>query len=66
VRALADGLDVPIGAVLEGGYDLEALSSSVVATLQTLGAEAVDDPRPVERDALVEAAAATVGRYWAL
>jgi acetoin utilization deacetylase AcuC-like enzyme len=66
VRALADALDVPIGAVLEGGYDLEGLSSSVVATLETLGADDSGAPRSVERDALVEAAASTVGRYWNL
>src|SRR3954449_10851642 len=34
VRAVADELGVPVGAVLEGGYDLAALASSVVATME--------------------------------
>jgi acetoin utilization deacetylase AcuC-like enzyme len=41
MRALADELGVPLGVVLEGGYDLEALAESFVATLLVVGA---DDP----------------------
>ena len=64
VRALGDELDVPIGVVLEGGYDLDALSGSVAATMEAL----VDggDPRTVDRDRLAETAAGTLGRYWEL
>ncbi|MDQ2896964.1 MAG: histone deacetylase, partial [Actinomycetota bacterium] len=36
VRDLARRLDVPVGAVLEGGYDLEALATSAVATIAAL------------------------------
>ncbi len=39
VRALADALDVPVGVVLEGGYDLGALSRGLIALLEVLGAE---------------------------
>jgi acetoin utilization deacetylase AcuC-like enzyme len=39
MRALADDLGVPLGIVLEGGYDLGALARSVVITLETVGAE---------------------------
>jgi acetoin utilization deacetylase AcuC-like enzyme len=39
VRALADGLDVPVGVMLEGGYDLGALSRGLIATLEVLAAE---------------------------
>jgi acetoin utilization deacetylase AcuC-like enzyme len=39
VRAIADELGVGLGIVLEGGYDLDALSRSVVATLAVAGAE---------------------------
>ena len=39
VRALADELGVPVGVVLEGGYDLGALARGLVATLEVLGAE---------------------------
>ena len=39
VSALADELEVPLGFVLEGGYDLGALGRSVVATLVGAGGE---------------------------
>jgi acetoin utilization deacetylase AcuC-like enzyme len=64
VRALADELDVPVGVVLEGGYDLDALSGSVAATMEALADGG--DPRSVERDRLAERAAGTLGRYWDL
>ncbi len=62
VRALGDELDVPAGAVLEGGYDVDALAASVAATMEALvhGGE----PRPVERGELVRAEAEHVARYW--
>jgi acetoin utilization deacetylase AcuC-like enzyme len=64
VRALADGLGVPVGAVLEGGYDLRALAASVAATLEALrdGGE----PEPVPPHPLAARAAAEMGRYWPL
>jgi acetoin utilization deacetylase AcuC-like enzyme len=65
VRELAAALDVPVGVVLEGGYDLDALGSSVVATLGSL-ANGTEPPRAVERDALSERAASAIGRYWRL
>jgi acetoin utilization deacetylase AcuC-like enzyme len=49
VRAMADELGVPLGIVLEGGYDLGALARSLVITLETVGAEqalAVPDVAP--------------------
>jgi acetoin utilization deacetylase AcuC-like enzyme len=39
VRDAAAGWGVPVGAVLEGGYDLAALAESVVATMAALGGE---------------------------
>ena len=39
VRALAAELDVPVGVVLEGGYDLGALASGMVATLEVLAGD---------------------------
>jgi acetoin utilization deacetylase AcuC-like enzyme len=44
VRAMADELGVPLGIVLEGGYDLGALARSVVVTLETVGAR--EPPAP--------------------
>jgi acetoin utilization deacetylase AcuC-like enzyme len=39
VRDAAIAWEAPLGAVLEGGYDLPALSASVVATMAALGGE---------------------------
>jgi acetoin utilization deacetylase AcuC-like enzyme len=63
VRALADGLGVPVGAVLEGGYDVDALAESAVATMRAL--EHGGEPRHVEPAPLVRAASERVGRHWA-
>jgi acetoin utilization deacetylase AcuC-like enzyme len=61
-RAIADGAGAPVGAVLEGGYDVGALAASVAATLAAL---AEGGPaRGVAADSLTERAAAAVGRYW--
>ena len=61
-RALADELQVPVGAVLEGGYDLDALVASAAATMESLasGGEA----RKVEPGPLVGAAAEQLARHW--
>ncbi len=37
LRAVAAQLGVPVGAVLEGGYALDALARSVAATMEVLG-----------------------------
>jgi acetoin utilization deacetylase AcuC-like enzyme len=63
-RALAEELGVPVGVVLEGGYDLDALAGSVAATMEALADGGA--PRPAERHPLAEAAAGTLGRYWEL
>ena len=42
LRGLADEHGIPVGLVLEGGYDLDALASSTIATL-----EALAEPGPV-------------------
>jgi acetoin utilization deacetylase AcuC-like enzyme len=65
VGVLADSLDVPVGAVLEGGYDLDALSASVVATLEALS-NGTEPPRPAQPNPLSEQAAQVIGRYWRL
>jgi acetoin utilization deacetylase AcuC-like enzyme len=59
LRAVAGELDVPLGAVLEGGYALDALARSVAATLEVLGAPAAarDDA-----DGIAAVAAAARGR----
>jgi acetoin utilization deacetylase AcuC-like enzyme len=55
-------LGKPVGYVLEGGYDLDALAGSVAVSMAALveGGEPGTHPR----GALVEQASAAVGRYW--
>jgi acetoin utilization deacetylase AcuC-like enzyme len=64
MRRVAGELDVPVGAVLEGGYDLRALSRSVAATLEALAAGEPPEPvgggpHPITTEAL-----ARVSRHW--
>jgi len=62
VRALAGELGVPAGAVLEGGYDVDALAASAVETMQAL--EDGDTPPGVELGPFVAAAGERLARYW--
>jgi acetoin utilization deacetylase AcuC-like enzyme len=65
VRALAEELDVPVGVVLEGGYDLGALSRGLVAALGALvdpaGGAAPDLPVHELADAYRRGHAAAAG-----
>ena len=58
MRRVCAELEVPLGGVLEGGYDLGALARSVVATLEVLGAESV----PAAADGVEEAPEAVEAR----
>jgi acetoin utilization deacetylase AcuC-like enzyme len=63
-RALADEAAAPLGIVLEGGYDLGALSRCFVETLAVAGAsEAPAVPR-VDADPLATAALARLSPRW--
>jgi acetoin utilization deacetylase AcuC-like enzyme len=65
MRRLADELDVPLGVVLEGGYDLGALSRSLVATLEVLAAEAAPEADPeLAVDSLAREAMLRLRRRW--
>ena len=63
LRALGEELGAPVGAVLEGGYDLDALASSVAETISAL-ANGAPPPEPPERDPLAYEAARALDRYW--
>ncbi len=65
VRDFAAERAIPLGVVLEGGYEPWALAESVVATLSALGGEGEASPAPAEA-LLTPRAAAQVGRYWPL
>ena len=64
VRALADEVGAPVGAVLEGGYDLTALACSVAASLAAFRDGGT--PRSVEPHPVALRAAEQVGRHWPL
>ncbi|MBA3261617.1 MAG: histone deacetylase [Thermoleophilaceae bacterium] len=57
-------LGKPVGYVLEGGYDLEALAGSVAASMEALAAGGEPGSHP--RGPLVEQASAVIGRHWDL
>jgi acetoin utilization deacetylase AcuC-like enzyme len=65
VRELAAGLGVPLGLVLEGGYEPLALADSVLATMAALGGEGEAESAAPEA-MLTSRAAAGVARYWPL
>jgi acetoin utilization deacetylase AcuC-like enzyme len=62
--AIAREAGVPLGAVLEGGYDLDALARSVALTLQALGAEGEAGLPDVARHPLTEEALGRVRAWW--
>jgi acetoin utilization deacetylase AcuC-like enzyme len=70
LRDVAGGLGVPVGAVLEGGYALDALARSVAVTMAMLagsGSEmpvAVPVPVPVPVAAISERALGRLTEFW--
>jgi acetoin utilization deacetylase AcuC-like enzyme len=65
VVSTAHDLSAPFGAVLEGGYDLDALAASVAVTLDAL-ADQSPQPESVDVDEVTERAAGAVKDYWPL
>jgi acetoin utilization deacetylase AcuC-like enzyme len=67
VRALAESLGIPVGLVLEGGYDLRALARGVAGSIEVLAspaaAAAAGSPSP-EVSPLAHAARARLAEYW--
>jgi len=65
VRALAGELAIPLGIVLEGGYDLGALSRCVTLTLETAGdAEPPAAPEVAVHPLAEQAATRLAESYW--
>jgi acetoin utilization deacetylase AcuC-like enzyme len=62
MRALGGEVGAPVGAVLEGGYDLQALADSVIETMLAL--EGGRLPPEVARHPLAEDVIEVAGRYW--
>ncbi|HWI06999.1 MAG TPA: histone deacetylase [Solirubrobacteraceae bacterium] len=63
MRDCAAQLGVPLGIVLEGGYDLKALSRCVVATLETVAGDAPPPVVAIDQLAL-SALERLAGSYW--
>ena len=64
VYRAAAGCGAPFGAVLEGGYDLDALGHSVAATLEVFGADSPPGPPDVEPGPAAAEAAGRLARWW--
>jgi acetoin utilization deacetylase AcuC-like enzyme len=65
IRDMADEIGAPVGAVLEGGYEPQALAESVVATVAAMKGEGTAES--IAPDPLVTSrVAAHVGHFWTL
>jgi acetoin utilization deacetylase AcuC-like enzyme len=66
LRRAADAVGAPLGVVLEGGYDLGALSRSMAAVMPVLVEDATPGPDAVaiEVHPLARAAVARLERWW--
>jgi acetoin utilization deacetylase AcuC-like enzyme len=67
VRDLAERAGIPLGVVLEGGYNRAVLAECVCATLPALAGEvrpSVAPQPPAREGSLTARAAALLGRYW--
>jgi len=65
VRDLARAAGAPIGAVLEGGYDLKALPACVIAMMRALAGEG-ETVSSAPEALYTSRAAAHIGHYWEL
>lgn len=64
MRGVADELGVPMGVVLEGGYDIGVLARGVIATLEQVGKETPDAPAEPAEHPLARAAKERLASYW--
>jgi acetoin utilization deacetylase AcuC-like enzyme len=65
VRDMAATLGVPVGAVLEGGYNFRALTECMMATIVAMAG--VGTAASIAPDPFVTSRAdAHIGHYWAL
>ena len=65
LRRAGERLDAPVGAVLEGGYSLDALAQSVAATMATLAAPVPrEHPGDTGVVSLAHDAARRLSQWW--
>jgi len=65
VVSAAERVGVPFGAVLEGGYDLNALAASVAVTLEAFAQDSAE-PDVFASEDVSERAVGFLSRYWPL
>jgi acetoin utilization deacetylase AcuC-like enzyme len=66
LRRASDGVGAPLGLVLEGGYDLGALSGSMAALMPVLVDGATPGEQAVEVHPLARRAADRLSPWWTL
>jgi acetoin utilization deacetylase AcuC-like enzyme len=66
LRAFAGERETPLGGVLEGGYEPQALAESLLETLRALGSGEPPRTAAVPETRLSENAAGQLARYWPL
>ncbi|WP_372789624.1 histone deacetylase [Paraconexibacter sp.] len=64
MRAVSDEIGVPVGVLLEGGYDLGALARGMTVTLEAIGAEEHGGAPEVEDHPLAAAARERLAEHW--
>jgi acetoin utilization deacetylase AcuC-like enzyme len=64
LRRAADAVGAPLGVVLEGGYDLGALTRSMVAVMPVLVADETPAPEHIDVHPLAERALARLAPSW--
>jgi acetoin utilization deacetylase AcuC-like enzyme len=64
LRGAADELGIPLGIVLEGGYDLGVLARCVVLTLEVAGSAAAPAPPHPDLHPLAARAIERLASYW--
>jgi acetoin utilization deacetylase AcuC-like enzyme len=66
LRRACDGVDAPLGLVLEGGYDLGALSDSMAALMPVLVAPETPGAQEVDVHPLARRASERLSQWWSL
>ena len=67
LRVARDHANGRCAAILEGGYDLEGLETSVIQVLDEMGGDRLDRPMPTyERQGILSHVRAVQQRYWEL
>ncbi|MFT4034067.1 MAG: histone deacetylase [Patulibacter sp.] len=64
IRSVAEEVGAPVGLVLEGGYDIAALSRSVVQTLDALGSDKPPAVDAVPEHPVAGNARARIAEFW--